>query len=169
MCLFFVSFSMAYRAYPRSRIHASIVSGISQKQGIFNNPIQSDCDRYIRVWAKGRCSLLPVSSSRPSSRAADSNGRTERCDRTIRLAGSETGRKKRQHGKTKRRLENRMKPGRLSPRSACRGAGRENARNSGCLPVISVAFCVRFAISVYINHIAYIIVDTENDFLTNFW
>lgn len=155
---------MAYRAYPRSRIHASIVSGISQEQGIFNNPIQSDCDRYIRVWAKGRCSLLPVSSSRPSSRAADSNGRTERCDRTIRLAGSETGREKRQHGKTKRRLENRMKSGRLPPRPPCRMAGRKERPHTGCLPAMSVAFCVRFAISIYIDSADSIIGDTENDF-----
>lgn len=54
----------------------------------------------------------------------------------------------------------------FSPRLACRGTGRENACNAGCLPVISVAFCVRFAISVYINSADDIIGDTENDFDT---
>lgn len=57
--------------YPHFRVHMSIVSGIPQEAGIFNNSIRFACDWYIRVWAIA----APRHPFRPSSRDADSIGR----------------------------------------------------------------------------------------------
>lgn len=90
MCLFFVYLSMAYRVYSRSRVHMSIVSGIQRESGVFDNPIRSDCDRYIRVWTKSYFCFSLLSP--PIFSGCRFDLATERDDRAIRLTGSGTGR-----------------------------------------------------------------------------
>lgn len=100
MCLFFVYLSMAYRVYSRFRVHMSIVSGIQRESGVFDNPIRSDYDRYIRVWTKSYF-CFPLLSP-PIFSGCRFDLATERDDRAIRLTGSGTGRERRHVG-TKRR------------------------------------------------------------------
>lgn len=154
MCLFFVYLSMTYRVYSRSRVHMSIVSGIQRESGVFDNPIRSDCDRYIRVWTKS-CFRFPLLSP-PIFPGCRFDWAAWCGDRTICLTGGGTERKKkteRKDGTPTGELDDTGTPS--SPFCVSRD-GEEGVCNVDCLPAIQVAFLCSFCdLRIYQSHCLY--------------